>query len=220
MNNTKLKKIEEKVTTKIDKVLSLSIFDEPRPRYVAKITIFDKFFSATILKLFPHSIRPNFLTTFRFITVPFIVFMLVTGDYINALWLFALSAFSDALDGALARTRHQITDWGIVFDPMADKLLIGSVSFIIISKVISPILAGIIIILEITLIAFSYLRFKGKLVPAKTVGKIKMILQCLGVFLLLLYLVVNIPNILTIATYTLYTSIFFALLSLFVYRSI
>lgn len=67
MNKNKLKKIENKLTVRVDKVLSLSIFDEPRPRYVAKINVFDKFFAATLLRLFPRSIRPNFLTVFRFV---------------------------------------------------------------------------------------------------------------------------------------------------------
>lgn len=220
MNNPKIKKIEEKVNVRLEKVLSLSIFDEPRPRYIAKITIFDKLFAATILKLFPPFVRPNFLTVFRFVSIPFIIFLLLIGDYSNALWLFFISALSDALDGALARTRHQITDWGIVFDPVADKFLIGSVALIVISQIIGPTLAAVIIALETFLIISSYARFKGKLVPAKTVGKIKMILQCFGVFLLLLALVIESPVLILAATYTLYLSIFFALLSLFVYRSI
>jgi CDP-diacylglycerol--glycerol-3-phosphate 3-phosphatidyltransferase len=224
MNKDKIKKIESKISKKVivrlDKVLSLSVFDEPRPRYIAKITFFDKIFEATILKLFPRFVRPNFLTVFRFVTIPFIIFLLLDGDYKKALWFFAISALSDALDGALARTRHQITDWGIVFDPVADKLLIGSVAFILISKFISPILAGVIIFLEIFLVIFSYWRFKGKLIPAKTVGKIKMILQSFGVSFLLLALVVNSPILVLISAGMLYLSIIFALLSLLVYRSI
>jgi len=221
MNKEKLKKIEEKVSTKLeDKILSLRIFDEPRPHYVSKITLIDKFFAKTVLKLFPHFVRPNFLTVFRFISVPFIIFLLISENYELGLWLFAISAFSDALDGALARTRQQITDWGIVFDPLADKLLIGSVSIIVISKFISPVLAGVIVFLEILLVVFSYLRFKGRLVPAKTAGKIKMILQSVGVGLLLLAVVINLPILVLIATYILYLALFFALLSLLVYRSI
>lgn len=220
MNSDKIKKIESKVTVRLDKVLSLSVFDEPRPKYISKVTITDKFFAVTILKLFPHFVRPNFLTVFRFISIPFVIFLLLTGDYVNGLWLFVLSAFSDALDGALARTRHQITDWGIVFDPVADKLLIGSVALILISKFISPILAGIIITLEILLVIFSYWRFKGKLVPAKTVGKIKMILQSVGVGVLLLSLVTGYSILIFISAIILCLSIIFALLSLLVYRSI
>lgn len=221
MNKAKLKKIEEKVTNKIeDKILSLKIFDEPRPNYVSQITIFDRIFANTILKLFPNFVRPNLLTVFRFISLPFIILFLLNENYEISLWLFIVSALTDALDGAMARTRHQITDWGIVFDPLADKLLIGGVSLIVISKFIGPILAGIIVLIEILLIIFSYLRFKGEIVPAKIVGKIKMILQSVGVGLLLLSVVISLPILIIISTYILYLAIFFALLSLFVYRSI
>ncbi len=200
--------------------MSLSVFDEPRPRYVSKVTFFDKIFAATILKLFPRSVRPNFLTVFRFVSIPFVVILLLAGAYEKALWLFAISAFSDALDGALARTRHQITDWGILFDPVADKLLVGSVAFIVISKFISPVLASTIVLLEVGMVVGAYWRFSGKMLPAKLVGKLKMILQCLGVGLLLLALVISSPLLVTIAAWILYISVVFALLSLFVYRSI
>jgi len=221
MNKDKLKKIEEKITGKIEeKVLSLRVFDEPRPDYVSKVTIFDKILEKTILKLFPYFVRPNFLTVFRFVSIPFIVFFLMHEDYKIGLCLFIISAFSDALDGALARTRNQITDWGIVFDPFADKLLIASVSMIVISKFINPFLAGTIVSIEILLIIFSYFRFKGEIVPAKTVGKIKMILQSVGLSILLLSTVLNLPVLVVVATYTLYLAIIFALSSLFIYRSI
>ena len=221
MYKAKLKKIETKVTEKInDKVLSLRVFDEPRPNYVSKITIFDRILEKTFLKLFPVFVRPNFLTVFRFVSIPFVIFFLMHEDYEIGLWLFAISAFTDALDGAIARTRNMITDWGIVFDPLADKLLIGSAAIIVISRFISPYLAGVVVFLEVLLILFSYLRFKGEVVPAKTVGKIKMILQSFGVCFLLLAIVINMPIFITIATYTLYLAIVFALLSLFIYRSI
>ncbi len=221
MNKAKLKKIEEKVIDKVeDKILSLRIFDEPRPAYISKVLFFDKVLDKTILRFIPYFVRPNFVTVFRFISIPFIVFFLLHGNYVIGFWLFVISAFTDALDGALARTRNQITDWGIFFDPFADKLLIGSASVIVISKFINPILAGVIIFLEILLIAFSYKRFKGEIVPAKTVGKIKMILQSVGVSVLLLSIVVSVPALVIIATYILYLSIVFSLLSLTIYRSI
>lgn len=220
MNKERAKKINEKVTVKIDKVLSLSIFDEPRPNYIAKVTFFDRLFAATILKLFPRFVRPNFLTVFRFITVPFVAFLLIQGDYLNGFWLFSISALSDALDGALARTRKQITDWGIVFDPVADKLLIGVVAVIVISKAISPLMAALIIGMEIVLVLSSYYRFRGRLVPARLLGKIKMILQSVGVSLLLLGLFMISPLLITIATYTLIISLFFSVMSLVSYKSI
>lgn len=221
MNEEKIKKIENKVNKRLERSLSsLHVFDEPRPDYVAKITVFDRFFAKTFLLFIPKKVRPNFLTVFRFVTIPFVIYFLLNGFYTSGLIIFAISAFSDALDGAMARTRKQITDWGIVFDPLADKLLIGSTAIIVISKLISPVLASFIIILEICMVVFAYFRFKGEIVPAKTSGKIKMILQSVGVAMLLLYLVVPASWILISATYVLYGAVVFALLSLFVYRSI
>ena len=221
MKETKFKKIEAKVNAKIeDKILSLKIFDEPRPNYVSKILLSDKILDKTLLKLFPSFVRPNFLTVFRFVSIPFIIFFLISGDYKIGFGLFVISAFTDVLDGAIARTRHQITDWGIVFDPLADKLLIGSVAIVVISKFINPFLAGAIVLLEILLIVFSYLRFKGEIVPAKIAGKVKMILQSVGISVLLLSVAFDLPILILVATYILYMGILFALLSLFVYRSI
>lgn len=221
MNKQKLRKIEEKIDKRIEKsISSLRVFDEPRPRYIAKVTLSDKIIDKIFLWAFSEKIRPNFLTVFRFITIPFIIFLLLIENYKIALPLFIISAFSDALDGAIARTRKQITDWGIVFDPLADKLLIGSVGGILIFIFISHILAMVMIFLELVLIISAYYRFKGEIVPAKLSGKIKMILQSVGVALILLFLVTGYPIVLIIASYILYLAVFFALLSIFVYRSI
>ena len=221
MNKQKLKKIEEKIDKRIEKsISSLRVFDEPRPRYIAKVTLSDKIIDKIFLWAFPEKIRPNFLTVFRFITIPFIIFLLLIENYKIALPLFIISAFSDALDGAIARTRNKITDWGIVFDPLADKLLIGSVGGILIFTFISHILAILIISIELMLILSAYYRFKGEIVPAKLSGKIKMILQSVGVALILLFVITGYPIILVAASYILYLAVFFALLSIFVYRSI
>ena len=203
-----------------NELLLFKVFGEPRPKYIAKVTIMDKVMNVLFLWAFPKSIKPNQVTVFRFISIPFIVFFLIFSFYKTAFVLFIISALSDAIDGGLARTRNQITDWGIVFDPFADKLLIGSVGGILIFKFLSPILAILIVLLEVILIASAYHRFKGAIVPAKTVGKIKMVLQCIGVGLIFLALVLGRPEILVLAAYVLYAAVFFAFLSILVYRSI
>ena len=221
MNKQKIKKIEEKIDKHIEKsISSLRVFDEPRPRYIAKITLSDKIIDKLFLWIFPKKVKPNYLTVFRFITIPFIISYIILEHYDAAFILFVISALSDALDGAMARTRNQVTDWGIVFDPFADKLLIGSVGGILIFTFISHILALVIVILELLLIFSAYYRFKGEIVPAKISGKIKMILQSVGVSLILLFLITGFPIVLVIASYFLYFAIFFALLSIFIYRSI
>ena len=64
--------------------------------------------------------------------------------------LFFISAFSDVVDGSLARTKNKITTWGAIYDPIADKLLLGSTSIILVSKLISFYLGFLIIIIEIS----------------------------------------------------------------------
>lgn len=221
MVQDKFQKFGEKIGEKIDKkVLLFKVFDEPRPKYIAKVTLIDKIINKIFLWMFPVSVKPNYVTVFRFITIPFIIYFLTVGDYKAGLILFVISAFSDAFDGALARTRNQITDWGIVFDPVADKLLIMSIGGFLIFKFLNPYLAYTVIFLEIVIMGSAYFRFKGEVVPAKTAGKLKMIFQCFGVSFILLFLVIGYPVLLKVATFIIVLAIIFAILSLTIYRSI
>lgn len=216
-----IKKIERKIGDKIDtKILLFKVFDEPRPKYIAKVTLIDKIIDACLLWAFPKSVKPNHITVFRFISIPFIVGLLFLEYYNTAFILFIISALSDAIDGAIARTRNEITDWGIVFDPFADKLLIGSVGGILIFTLLNHTLALTIIFLELILIVSSYYRYAGEVVPAKTIGKLKMILQCIGVGFLFLFLLIGGNIFLIIATWILYLAVILAVLSILIYKSI
>ena len=156
------------------KVLELT---EARVDYLRTVTPIDRVIGLLFLGLIPKSVTPNQITFFRFLSVPFIILLLLDGHYLGATILFLFSAFSDALDGALARTTGLITPWGVLADPLADKLLIGSISLILISKFLSWQLALVIVIIEIFTIASAYYRYRGTVVPAKVPAKIKMILQ-------------------------------------------
>ena len=217
MPETVLQSAKERRMNLLERVLNMS---EARVKYFSKITPIDRFLAATFLKLIPESVTPNKITLFRFITIPFILYFLLADYMLLGTILFVISAFSDALDGARARTTKHITSWGILCDPFADKLLIGSVGLIMISKYISVYLAVAIAFIELLLVAFSYLRYKGRLVPAKTVGKIKMVLQCFGIGFIMFFVLLGTPWLLTVATYTLYVAVVFGLLSLLVYKTI
>jgi len=205
------------VMTFLDRFLDVP---EAKVTYLTKATFIDRVLSKTFLKLLPDWVTPNQITKFRLVSIPFIALLLLLGYYEIATILFLFAAFSDALDGALARTKRKITTWGTLYDPIADKLLIGTVSMIVILQYIGLHLAVTIIFIEILLVASAYHRYKGRVVPAKTMGKTKMILQCMGVIILLFYIVIGLPILLTIATYTLYLAVIFGLLSLLVFRSI
>lgn len=85
----------------------------------------------------------NKITIFRILLIPFFIASLLyydeTRTYLRfvALAIFAIAAFTDAIDGGIARSRSQITDLGIVLDPIADKLLIvsGFISLSIIKQI-------------------------------------------------------------------------------------
>lgn len=188
-----------------------------------KITLFvDKFLSVTFLKLIPKFVTPNQITVFRFVSLPFILYFLSNADYKIGGVIFVVSAFSDALDGALARTRNQITEWGKLYDPLADKLLVGSVVAIMVSKYVNAYLSFAIIFFELLIIAgaFYWRKYYGKEIQARMAGKIKMLFQSLGIIFIFIFIVYSLPIILTIAEFFLWVSLFFSVLSLIVYKSI
>ncbi len=183
---------------------------------------FDKILDKVFLWLIPKNIVPNHVTTFRYLSIPVILYLLLSGFHGWSIILFSISAFSDAIDGSLARTRRQITDWGKLHDPLADKLLIGSVGAVAVSIYLSFYLMMVIVIIELFLILNAIIKIRSgdKTITALLPGKVKMILQSVGVGLVLLFIVFPIPWILFLAATLLYLSIFFALLSLIVYSSI
>lgn len=183
-----------------------------------QVTIFDRWLAKTVLRLIPHSVKPNHVTVVRFILTPPVVLLLWLDHYWIGLVIFLLAAFTDAIDGAMARTRNQITDWGKMFDPFADKLLICSAVFIIILKYVDFWAGWVIIILEtLIIIAALIQKHQGRVVQANLWGKIKMNLQVLGVVLLLLSIVFHWETLLPVSQGLLYTATAFGILSLFSY---
>ena len=126
-----------------------------------KVLYHDKLLAATFLRLFPRIIHPNHITVFRFIATPIVAVMMLYGRYTIGLVAFLVVAFTDALDGSMARTRGQITEWGKVYDPLADKILIGSVVFIIVLRYIDLWTSLIIISLEFLIITAAWWRLAG-----------------------------------------------------------
>ncbi|MDE2391463.1 MAG: CDP-alcohol phosphatidyltransferase family protein, partial [Rhodospirillales bacterium] len=72
---------------------------------------------------------PNMLTLSRICAIPLLVLLAAIGapwaDFGAAL-LFTLAGITDYLDGKLARELAQLSDFGRMLDPIADKLLIGA----------------------------------------------------------------------------------------------
>ena len=69
---------------------------------------------------------PNVLTMIRLILVPVFVILFLKGYRMASLAVFVAASLTDMLDGYLARKLNQITDFGKLFDPLADKLMVLS----------------------------------------------------------------------------------------------
>ena len=69
---------------------------------------------------------PNVLTMIRLILVPVFVVLFLKGHKMASLAVFAAASLTDMLDGYLARKLNQVTDFGKLFDPLADKLMVLS----------------------------------------------------------------------------------------------
>ncbi len=178
----------------------------------------DKILAKTVLRLFPKFVLPNHITVFRFIATPAVAVLVSYEQYYIGLIAFLIVAFTDALDGAMARTRNQITEWGKIYDPLADKILIGSMVFIIVLRYIDFWTAIIIIGLEFIIILTAWVRMRiGAKVQANLWGKIKMWLQVIGVVILLLSIIFNWAALLPFASGALYLAIAFAIVSLLTY---
>ena len=67
---------------------------------------------------------PNVLTMIRLILIPVFVVLFFSGLRKAALAVFVAASLTDMLDGYLARKLNQITDFGKLFDPLADKLMV------------------------------------------------------------------------------------------------
>ena len=170
--------------------------------------------------LVPRWVTPNMFTMLRCLLVPVVIFVLLLGNVIAGFVLFVLAVLTDALDGALARRRHKVTPWGTLHDPIADKLLITSVAVVAVSVYADVYLAAAIVLGEVFIVFAAYLRNQGEIVPARLVGKIKMVFQSVGTAVLLLGVAVLEPVLVDTGIYVLYAAVGLAGLSLFVYRSV
>lgn len=139
---------------------------------------------------------PNYLSLFRIFLVPLIVVILLTPlseswfgqeRYTIAIIIFLAAAFTDILDGHIARRRNQVSSLGALLDPVADKLLVSAVLIALVEKHLAPAWAVVIIIgREFAVTGLrSVAATEGLVIHAQKIGKIKMWAQCVAIVALL-----------------------------------
>jgi cardiolipin synthase (CMP-forming) len=70
---------------------------------------------------------PNIITIIRLLMVPMVVYLIVTGEFLWAFWLFVVAGISDGVDGFIAKRFEAETELGAYLDPVADKALLVSI---------------------------------------------------------------------------------------------
>ena len=130
---------------------------------------------------------PNVLTMIRLALIPLYWALMVKGQTYQALAVYVVASLTDLADGCIARKYHQITNFGKLMDPVADKVMVLSVMlsmvlpvggrepvlpwapfFILLSKEVLMILGG------------AYMLKKGVVVYAMKIGKIAQLIMVLS----------------------------------------
>ena len=91
---------------------------------------------------------PNALTIFRLILVPVFNVVYLNGHTYAALVIFCTASITDLFDGYLARRNNQITSFGKLMDPLADKLLVVSSLICHAVRGVFPWLAVLLVIIK------------------------------------------------------------------------
>ncbi|MGH4122370.1 MAG: CDP-diacylglycerol--glycerol-3-phosphate 3-phosphatidyltransferase [Clostridium sp.] len=147
----------------------------------------------------------NKLTMIRIFLVPIFLIFMASKDIPYgrevATIIFIIASLTDKLDGYIARSRNQITNFGKFMDPLADKLLVTAALVCLVElQIVHSWVAMIIIAREF---AVSGLRTiaasEGKVIAASWWGKIKTVIQIVAIITALLNLsyVNPILNVLT-----------------------
>ena len=134
---------------------------------------------------------PNKLSLLRVLLIPVMVLLMYlpgTACVILSTAVFAIAAFTDFLDGYIARRDGLVTDFGKFIDPVADKLLNLSAMIMLVHCGLMP--AWVVIIILARELAVDGLRMvavgQGRVIAAGPLGKIKTASQMVIIIFLML----------------------------------
>ena len=169
---------------------------------------------------------PNLLSVFRMIAFLPVIILFSSEYYLISFFLFTAAAWSDFLDGFLARRYNNTSNLGSLLDLLADKILVSSTLIFLAFYTGNIFLLILTIVIVVREISISSLRLflvsngvKISNITADKFGKLKTFLQMFSLSLLLIYPLFG--NIFFIGVLTLLLiSTFFSILSFINYLKI
>lgn len=151
---------------------------------------------------------PNRLTIFRIVLIPVVILVYLfpyasfgfepavfqvagvrlSSVNIATLAIYLIAAFTDFLDGYIARSQNLITTFGKFADPIADKLLTTTMFLLFCSRGIISVIPVIIMVSRDIVVDGCRMvaSVNGKVVAAGMMGKLKTVLQMVTIALVLL----------------------------------
>jgi len=136
---------------------------------------------------------PNLLSLIRlFLVIPFVYFF-YNKQYPYSFYIFMIAAFTDALDGWLARVLNCQSNLGLIIDPLADKILIVSCFILLGLQSILPIWIVALVLLRDLAITFGafislYICNKQHALHPSLLSKLNTVLQMLLIVCSLLHI--------------------------------
>src|SRR3970040_1778578 len=132
---------------------------------------------------------PIALTLFRLVPVPLIIVFVLSSErlwVLIAAVIFVAASLTDWLDGRMARRRNQVTQFGTLLDPVADKLLVAAALVALVQvEMIGAWVAMVIIGRELAVTGLRGVALSmGVVVPASKLGKLKTVSQYVAITIL------------------------------------
>ena len=130
---------------------------------------------------------PTILTLSRIFLIPFFVLSVYQHPVLGAL-IFSIASITDFLDGYLARRSGQVTTFGIIMDPLADKFLVISALIVLVDmERLSAFIAIMLIVREFLVTGLRVVALsKNIVIPAEMGGKLKTTAQITSILCLIL----------------------------------
>ncbi len=139
---------------------------------------------------------PNKLTLLRIaLTVVFMFFLFAHGVIykILAFVIFAIAAFTDFLDGYVAKRYGLTSDFGRFMDPVADKILVLAAFLAFVEmKLVPAWIVAIIIFREFVVTGLRLMALrKNRVIEATFAGKHKTVSQMSAIFIILIFIIMR-----------------------------
>lgn len=159
------------------------------------------------------------LSLSRIVLIAPLAYILFSGLPDSRTWvavIIIVATLTDFLDGYLARKLHQVSDFGKIIDPLADKICVGAVAVLLVVAGDLPLWYVVVVLVRDVLIFIGGVYIKNKkniIVQSNWPGKIAVAL----IALVLLLSSLKAPQVETVWQITLWASVVMMALSFIVY---